>query len=191
MAAVANESFASNPPRSDLSNTHYSNARELVRLCRSVAKATPARAGKRTRGLMAPCRKRNGVVPASMDGFDRDAYAVVEGGPDVATKLLELRWGHIFFTGGGKNGRAVAAAAAKQVTPISLELGGKCPVYVDADCDIEIAGRRTLYGKVQTAGQVCIFRTPVHTPSHAVNRCASRPTMSWCTSRSALRSKRL
>ena len=86
--------------------------------------------------------------------LDPDAYIVVQGGAKVATSLLELRWDHIFFTGGGRVGRIVAAAAAKFVTPVTLELGGKCPVVVDVDSDVELAAKRILYGKIQNAGQV-------------------------------------
>lgn len=87
--------------------------------------------------------------------LDPAAYVVVQGGPDVATALLDLRWDHIFFTGSGRIGRIVAAAAAKHVTPVTLELGGKCPVVIDVDCDLDLAAKRTLYGKIQNAGRVC------------------------------------
>lgn len=86
--------------------------------------------------------------------LDPDAYAVIQGGPELATSLLEYRWDHIFFTGSGRVGRIIAAAAAKHVTPLSLELGGKCPVFVDAESDVELAAKRTLYGKIQNSGQV-------------------------------------
>ncbi|KAJ3559107.1 hypothetical protein NM688_g535 [Phlebia brevispora] len=88
--------------------------------------------------------------------LDPDAYVVVQGGPDIATELLALRWDHIFFTGSGRVGRIIAAAAAKHVTPLTLELGGKCPVIIDSSCDVELAAKRTLYGKTQNAGQVCV-----------------------------------
>lgn len=103
--------------------------------------------------------------------LDPAAYAVVNGGPAETSVLLEFRWDHIFFTGGSKVGQIVATAAAKHITPISLELGGKSPVIIDSDCDVDLAAKRVLYGKLQNAGQVrpfsinlirCIKLTYVH-----------------------------
>jgi aldehyde dehydrogenase (NAD+) len=89
--------------------------------------------------------------------LDPDAYTVINGAAPETTRLLELKWDHIFFTGGNRVGRIIAAAAAKYVTPITLELGGKSPVFIDAgDVDLEIAARRVLWGKIQNAGQVCV-----------------------------------
>ncbi|KAI0790454.1 Aldehyde/histidinol dehydrogenase [Abortiporus biennis] len=88
--------------------------------------------------------------------LDQDAYIVVNGAVPETTALLDLRWDHIFFTGGGSVGRVVAAAAAKFVTPVTLELGGKSPVIIDSDCDIEVAAKRTLFGKLQNNGQLCV-----------------------------------
>ncbi|EJD05268.1 aldehyde dehydrogenase [Fomitiporia mediterranea MF3/22] len=89
--------------------------------------------------------------------LDQNAYVVVNGAVPEATKLLELRWAQIFYTGNGKVGRVIAAAAAKHLTPVSLELGGKSPVYVDAETtDLKVAARRILYGKCANAGQTCI-----------------------------------
>lgn len=86
--------------------------------------------------------------------LDPNAYIVVNGAVEETTAVLNLRWDHIFFTGGGRIGRIVATAAAKFVTPCTLELGGKSPVIVDKDCELEIAAKRVLYGKLQNAGQV-------------------------------------
>lgn len=87
--------------------------------------------------------------------LDSDAVAVINGGVVETTRLLELRFEHIFFTGGNRVGRIVAAAAAKNVTPLTLELGGKSPVFVDAEnTDLEISARRILWGKIQNTGQV-------------------------------------
>lgn len=86
--------------------------------------------------------------------LDTSAYAVVNGAVPETTALLSLRWDHIMYTGGGAVGRVVAAAAAKYLTPLTLELGGKSPVVVDTDCDVEIAAKRVLYGKSQNSGQV-------------------------------------
>src|SRR5882724_10125376 len=63
--------------------------------------------------------------------LDPDAFAVINGAEVETTRLLELKWDHILFTGSTHVGRIVAAAAAKQLTPATLELGGKPPVFVD------------------------------------------------------------
>lgn len=62
----------------------------------------------------------------------------------------------VSYTGNGRIARIVAAAAAKHLTPLTLELGGKSPVYIDSDYDIELAAKRILFGKNTNAGQVCI-----------------------------------
>jgi aldehyde dehydrogenase (NAD+) len=91
--------------------------------------------------------------------LDARAYAVVQGAPPETTRLLELRWDHIFYTGSTRVGRIVAAAAARHLTPCTLELGGKCPVVVDPDVDLDVAARRILYGKQANAGQVRSMHT--------------------------------
>ena len=87
--------------------------------------------------------------------LDSNAYAIVNGAVEETTKLLELRWEHIFYTGSNRVGRVVAAAAAKHVTPLTLELGGKCPVVIAPDANIELSAKRILYGKQANLGQVC------------------------------------
>jgi aldehyde dehydrogenase (NAD+) len=94
--------------------------------------------------------------------LDPAAYAIVSGAVEETKALLELPWGHIFFTGSSRVGRIVAAAAARYTTPLTLELGGKSPVIVSADCDVELSAKRLLYGKVQNVGQV----SPSFAPSH-------------------------
>ena len=88
--------------------------------------------------------------------LDERAIAVAEGGPSVADALLEQRWDHIFFTGSGRVGRLVMAAAARHLTPVTLELGGKNPAIVDHSADIEVAARRLTWGKFLNAGQTCV-----------------------------------
>ena len=89
--------------------------------------------------------------------LDPDAFAIVNGAEAETTRLLELKWDHIFFTGSARVGRIVAAAAAKHLTPISLELGGKSPVFIDTGhVDLEIAAKRVLWGKMQNTGQVSV-----------------------------------
>ncbi|KZT21750.1 aldehyde dehydrogenase [Neolentinus lepideus HHB14362 ss-1] len=98
--------------------------------------------------------------------LDPEAYAVVNGGIAETTKLLELQWDHIFYTGNGRVGRIIATAAAKHLTPVTLELGGKSPVIIDADCDINIAAKRILHGKCTNAGQICVCPDYVLIPEH-------------------------
>ena len=88
--------------------------------------------------------------------FDEKYITVVQGNRDVNTALLEERYDVIFFTGSPSLGRTVMAAAAKNLTPVILELGGKSPCIVDKDADIEIAARRIVWGKGLNAGQTCI-----------------------------------
>lgn len=90
------------------------------------------------------------------DTFSEEYVAVVQGDRDVNTALLEQRWDMIFFTGSPSFGRAVMAAAAKNLTPVVLELGGKSPCIIDKDADIEVAAKRVAWGKSLNAGQTCI-----------------------------------
>ena len=88
--------------------------------------------------------------------LDSDAVAVVEGGADVTGALLEQRFDRIFYTGGGRVGRIVMAAAAKNLTPVTLELGGKNPCVVSRDADIAMAASKIVWGKFLNAGQTCV-----------------------------------
>jgi aldehyde dehydrogenase (NAD+) len=93
------------------------------------------------------------IVPQYLD---RDAVRVVEGAVAETTALLEQRWDHVFYTGNGTIGRVVMAAAAKHLTPVTLELGGKSPTYVDASANLAVAARRIAWGKFLNSGQTCI-----------------------------------
>jgi len=88
--------------------------------------------------------------------FDNECIAVVEGGVPETQALLAERWDHILYTGNGTVGRIVMEAAAKHLTPVTLELGGKSPTIIDETADLEIAGRRVAWGKFLNAGQTCI-----------------------------------
>ncbi|XP_061350237.1 aldehyde dehydrogenase family 3 member F1-like [Gastrolobium bilobum] len=92
--------------------------------------------------------------------LDTKAIKVIQGGPRECEQLLQQRWDKIFFTGNARVGRIVMSAAAKHLTPITLELGGKCPAVVDSlssSWDIEVAVKRIMVGKYGTcAGQACI-----------------------------------
>jgi aldehyde dehydrogenase (NAD+) len=88
--------------------------------------------------------------------LDPGAVAIVEGDAAVASSLLAQRWDHIFYTGNGQIGRVVMSAAAKHLTPVTLELGGKSPVIVDRSANIEVAAKRVVWGKFVNAGQTCV-----------------------------------
>jgi aldehyde dehydrogenase (NAD+) len=88
--------------------------------------------------------------------FPEEYIAVVPGERDAAEALLREKFDTIFFTGSTNVGRAVMAAAARQLTPVTLELGGKCPCLVCADAPLDIAARRIAWGKFMNAGQTCV-----------------------------------
>jgi aldehyde dehydrogenase (NAD+) len=88
--------------------------------------------------------------------LDPDAVHVVEGGVDETTALLAEHFDHIFYTGNGVVGRIVLEAAAKHLTPVTLELGGKSPTFVDDGVDLEATARRIVWGKFTNAGQTCV-----------------------------------
>jgi aldehyde dehydrogenase (NAD+) len=88
--------------------------------------------------------------------LDPRVVQVVEGGVQVSTELLAMKWDHIFFTGSTRVGRIVMQAAAQHLTPVTLELGGKSPAIVAADADLAVAARRIMWGKYLNAGQTCI-----------------------------------
>lgn len=88
--------------------------------------------------------------------FDPGYVTVMEGGVEVSQAILEEKFDHIFFTGGTAIGKIVMQAAAKHLTPVTLELGGKSPCIVDADVQVDCAARRIVWGKFVNAGQTCI-----------------------------------
>jgi aldehyde dehydrogenase (NAD+) len=87
---------------------------------------------------------------------DPDSVQVIQGGVDETTELLSQRFDHIFYTGNGSVGRIVMEAAAKHLTPVTLELGGKSPCIVDQQTDLDVAARRIVWGKFYNAGQTCV-----------------------------------
>ncbi|MFF7952797.1 aldehyde dehydrogenase family protein [Streptomyces griseorubiginosus] len=93
------------------------------------------------------------LVPAYLD---TDAVAVVEGAVPETTALLAERFDHIFYTGNGTVGRIVLRAAAEHLTPVTLELGGKSPAFVDRDADLAVVADRLVRGKFLNAGQTCV-----------------------------------
>jgi aldehyde dehydrogenase (NAD+) len=88
--------------------------------------------------------------------FDPSYVAVIEGDVQTSQALLEERFDHIFFTGGSAVGKVIMTAAAKHLTPVTLELGGKSPCIVDRDIQLEYAAKRIIWGKFINAGQTCI-----------------------------------
>jgi acyl-CoA reductase-like NAD-dependent aldehyde dehydrogenase len=90
------------------------------------------------------------------DTFPEEVVSVFEGGPDAARHLLDQKFDHIFFTGSSAVGRLVMAAAARHLTPVTLELGGKSPCIVWRDTDCDVAARRIMWGKTLNCGQTCV-----------------------------------
>jgi aldehyde dehydrogenase (NAD+) len=88
--------------------------------------------------------------------LDSDAVAVVEGEADVTQHLIDARVDLVFFTGGTEIGRKVMQSAAKHLTPVILELGGKSPVIVTEKADLGVAARRVAWGKLINSGQTCL-----------------------------------
>lgn len=88
--------------------------------------------------------------------FNPEYIKVVEGGVEETTLILEQKFDHIFFTGSPTVGNIVYQAAAKNLTPVTLELGGKSPVIVDKDIDLTVSANRIIWGKTFNNGQTCI-----------------------------------
>ena len=85
-----------------------------------------------------------------------DICEVVTGGAEITSALLQERFDHIFYTGGGRVGRIVMEAASRHLTPVTLELGGRSPAIVCADADLSVSARRIVWGKFVNAGQTCV-----------------------------------
>jgi aldehyde dehydrogenase (NAD+) len=90
------------------------------------------------------------------DYVDSEVIKVIEGGVAETTELLAQRFDHIFYTGNGAVGRIVMTAAAKHLTPVTLELGGKSPTVVDSSANLDVTARRIAWGKFSNAGQTCV-----------------------------------
>lgn len=104
--------------------------------------------------------------------IDPEAVAVIEGGVAETTELLEQRFDHILYTGNERVARIVMAAAARHLTPVTLELGGKSPCLVAGDANLDVAAARIVWGKFLNAGQTCVA------PDHVlVERRAAAPLL--------------
>ena len=88
--------------------------------------------------------------------FDAREFAVFSGGPDIGAAFTKLKFDHLFFTGNGRIGRDVAIAAAANLVPVTLELGGKSPVIVGRSADLARTCEKIVFGKMVNAGQICI-----------------------------------
>ncbi|WP_126174938.1 coniferyl aldehyde dehydrogenase [Tsuneonella rigui] len=96
--------------------------------------------------------------------FDEAECAVVNGGPEVAHAFSELPFDHLVFTGSTATGRKVMEAAAKNLVPVTLELGGKSPVFLGKNADLKKAGERIALGKMMNAGQICLAPDYLYVP---------------------------
>ena len=96
------------------------------------------------------------VAKIISETFDENHVKCVEGGVEITQELLAQRWDYIFFTGSVAVGKIVAKAAAENLTPVTLELGGKNPCIIDATANLKLAAKRIVWGKFLNAGQTCI-----------------------------------
>ncbi|MCB4820905.1 aldehyde dehydrogenase family protein [Roseicella aerolata] len=118
----------------------------------------PAEATPRTAALLAELLA---------EAWGQDIARVIPGGPDVAAAFAAQPWDHLVFTGGTETGRKVMQAAAANLVPLTLELGGKCPALVLPGADLAEAARAILAGKAINAGQTCIAPDTVLLVGHA------------------------
>lgn len=88
--------------------------------------------------------------------LDPDAFTVVLGGAEATQEVLAQGVDHAFFTGGPEIGKAIMAAAAPHLTPVTLELGGKCPAVIAGDANLEVTARRIAWTKLLNSGQTCV-----------------------------------
>ncbi|KAF6092128.1 aldehyde dehydrogenase 3 family member A1 [Phyllostomus discolor] len=107
----------------------------------------PSEVSENTANLLAT------IIPQYLD---KDLFPVINGGIPETTEVLKQRFDHILYTGSPGVGKIVMTAAAKHLTPVTLELGGKSPCYVDKDCDLDLACRRIAWGKYMNSGQTCV-----------------------------------
>jgi coniferyl-aldehyde dehydrogenase len=101
--------------------------------------------------------------------FAPDEFAVVTGGADVGEAFARLPFDHLFFTGSTAVGRKIALAAAENLTPVTLELGGKSPALIHADAELAVLAPRLVTGKLLNAGQTCIAPDYVLAPEDRVD----------------------
>jgi len=108
--------------------------------------------------------------------FGPEELCVFTGGPEVAERFASLPFDHLLFTGSTSVGRKVAAAAAQNLTPVTLELGGKSPLLVTPSSDIDDAASRCMFGKLANAGQICVSPDYALVPRGKLSQFVERAT---------------
>lgn len=101
---------------------------------------------------LAPATTR--ILTRLINQYFKNEHVIVAEN-DSIEELLQIKWDYIFFTGGTRMGRVIATCAAKNITPVTLELGGKNPCIVDESADLKLAAKRIVWGKFMNAGQTC------------------------------------
>ncbi|WP_175914128.1 coniferyl aldehyde dehydrogenase [Burkholderia metallica] len=114
------------------------------------------------------------LVSMARDTFAPDELDVVAGDVELGKAFAGLPFDHLFFTGSTQVGRAVAQAAAANLTPVTLELGGKSPAIVDASCNVAVAAQRLAFGKLLNAGQTCVAPDYLLVPTGTADSIASQ-----------------
>ena len=103
--------------------------------------------------------------------FERDEVAVVTGGADVASEFSSMPFDHLVYTGGDAVARKIMAASAPNLTPLTLELGGKSPVVIGGGAKLSLSCERIMFGKVFNAGQICLAPDTVYVPEEQLEKC--------------------
>jgi len=122
------------------------------------------------------------LAAALVGWFDPLEVRIFPGGPEVARAFVALHFDHLLFTGSPAIAKHVMRAAADNLVPLTLELGGKCPVIVDADADLELVARRVALGNIQNAGQICLAPDILFVPHGTVDAliaCLRRVIREW------------
>jgi coniferyl-aldehyde dehydrogenase len=123
----------------------------------------------------------NDVIKKILNGiFNDDKVVVINGGPDVAAHFSTQPFDHLIFTGSTRVGKIVMAAAAKNLTPVTLELGGKSPTIIDDEIDIKDAVSRFILGKTLNAGQTCVAPDYILCPERRVDELKQAISNQFC-----------
>ncbi len=153
-----------------ISPWNYSVALSMGPLVASLA------AGNRTMIKMSEYTPATSVLIEQLvdETFPRDLVCVVNGDASVATEFSSIPWNHLLFTGSTSVGRHVMRAAAANLTPVTLELGGKSPTIISNDVDMDKAVEPIVFGKAFNAGQTCIAPDYILCPSHRLEHFVDR-----------------
>ncbi len=117
-------------------------------------------------------RLSDALRAAVAENFDESEFAVITGGVETGQAFTETPFDHLLFTGSTAIGTRVAQAAAKNLTPVTLELGGKSPAIIDESADLEKAATSIAYGKLLNAGQTCVAPDYVLAPKDQLTQTA-------------------